>query len=271
MIPKLFIEQWQKNAPWQSLDMVEQDLIINRALVGLYGNQKVKDSLIFRGGTALNKIYLKPSARYSEDLDFVQTKAEPIGETIDAVRIALNWLGEPNRLLTERSAKLVYKYTSVNGLSMKLKIEINTTEHFQVMDINNTAFGFDSEWFGGESIVAVNQLEELMATKIRALYQRRKGRDLFDLWMVFSKDLASIDETLKIFKKYCDHGGLKISKDLFLKNLELKRLNKDFQLDMNILLPHQFSPYNTPFVSGHNNWNFEGAFEYVRSEIIDRI
>ncbi len=26
MIPKLFIEQWQKNAPWQTLDMVEQDL-----------------------------------------------------------------------------------------------------------------------------------------------------------------------------------------------------------------------------------------------------
>jgi predicted nucleotidyltransferase component of viral defense system len=167
MIPRLFIEQWQKNAPWQSLDMVEQDLIINRALVSLYGNQKIKESLIFRGGTALNKIYLKPSARYSEDLDFVQTKSEPIGETIDAVRVALNWLGEPNRLLTERSAKLVYKYTSVNGLSMKLKIEINTTEHFQVMDINKATFGFESEWFSGESVIAVNQLEELMATKIR--------------------------------------------------------------------------------------------------------
>lgn len=271
MIPRNFIEQWQKNAPWQSLDMVEQDLIINRALVSLYGNQKIKDSLIFRGGTALNKIYLKPSARYSEDLDFVQTRAQPIGETIDAIRIALNWLGEPNRLLTERSAKLVYKYTSVNGLPMKLKIEINTTEHFQVMDINNATFGFESEWFSGESIVAVNQLEELMATKIRALYQRRKGRDLFDLWMVFSKDLANIDETLKIFKKYCDHGQLKISKDLFLKNLELKRLNKDFQLDMNILLPQGF-PQTFPITFREpTNWNFDEAFEYVTSEIINRI
>lgn len=271
MIPRLFIEQWQQNAPWQNLDMVEQDLIINRALVSLYQNQKIKESLIFRGGTALNKIYLKPSARYSEDLDFVQTKAQPIGETIDAIRVALNWLGEPNRLLTERSAKLVYKYTSVNGLPMKLKIEINTTEHFQVMDINNVAFGFESQWFSGESIVAVNQLEELMATKIRALYQRRKGRDLFDLWMVFSKDLANIDETLKIFKKYCDHGGLKISKDLFLKNLELKRLNKDFQLDMNILLPQGF-PQTFPITFREStNWNFDEAFEYVTSEIINRI
>lgn len=271
MIPRNFIEQWQQNAPWQSLDMVEQDLIINRALVSLYGNQKIRDSLIFRGGTALNKIYLKPSARYSEDLDFVQTRGEPIGETIDAIRIALNWLSKPNYIPTERSVKLVYKYASVNGLPMKLKIEINTTEHFQVLDINNTAFGFTSEWFSGESIVAVNQLEELMATKIRALYQRRKGRDLFDLWMVFSKDLANIDETLKIFKKYCDYGQLKISKELFLKNLELKRLNKDFQLDMNILLPQGF-PYTFPITFREStNWNFDEAFEYVKSEIINRI
>ena len=271
MIPKIFIEKWQQNAPWQSLDMVEQDLIISRALVSLYQNQKIKQSLIFRGGTALNKIYLKPSARYSEDLDFVQTTAEPIGETIDAIRNALNWLGEPNRLLTERSAKLVYKYNSVNNLPMKLKIEINTTEHFQVMDVNNMTFSFESEWFNGESIIAVNQLEELMATKIRALYQRRKGRDLFDLWIVFSKNLANIDECLKIFKKYCDHGGLQISKDLFLKNLELKSLNKDFQLDMNILLPQGFPPYNVAFIPNQTNWNFDEAFEYVKSEIINRI
>lgn len=272
MIPKIFIEQWQLNSPWQTLDMVEQDLIINRALVNLYQNKKVCDSLIFRGGTALNKIYLKPSARYSEDLDFVQTTAEPIGETIDAIRNALNWLGEPNRLLTERSAKLVYKYNSVNNLAMKLKIEINTTEHFQVMNVNKINFGFESQWFSGESIIAVNQLEELMATKIRALYQRRKGRDLFDLWIVFSKKLANLDETLKIFKKYCDHGGLKISRDLFLKNLELKSLNKDFQLDMNILLPHDFPPYKIPFIPGGNNeWNFDEAFGFVKSEIVNRI
>ncbi len=41
MIPKIFIEKWQQNAPWQSLDMVEQDLIINRSLVSLYQNQKI--------------------------------------------------------------------------------------------------------------------------------------------------------------------------------------------------------------------------------------
>jgi predicted nucleotidyltransferase component of viral defense system len=259
MIPKIFIEKWRQNAPWQTLEMVEQDLIINRALVCLYNNLEISSSLIFRGGTALHKLYLKPSARYSEDLDFVQKKSEPIGKIIDAVRSSLGWLGEPSRLLTERSAKLIYKYISVNNLLMKLKIEINTTEHFQVKNVTKMQFAFDSEWFSGECQVKVNQLEELMATKIRALYQRRKGRDLFDLWMVFSKGFADVDEALKIFKKYCGHEGIKISKNLFLQNLELKRLNKDFQSDMNILLPHRIQ------------WNFDEAFEYVKNKIINKI
>lgn len=118
MIPKIFIEQWRQNVPWQTLAMVEQDLIISRALVCLYNNPKVKDSLVFRGGTALNKLFIQPPARYSEDIDFVQKRAEPIGETIGAIRRILDsWLGEPKRKLTERGAKLTYKYISINGLS----------------------------------------------------------------------------------------------------------------------------------------------------------
>jgi hypothetical protein len=259
MIPEEFIEQWHKKAPWKEINMVEQDLIINRALVCLYNNQKIRSSLIFRGGTALNKIYLKPSSRYSEDLDFVQKSAEPIGETIDAIRDTLDWMGKPSYARSERSVKLVYKYTSVNNLKMKLKIEINVIEHFQVKEVSEVPFNFESEWFTGNCTISVNQLEELMATKIRALYQRRKGRDLFDLWFVFSKNLANLDETLKIFDKYCEWEGIKISQNLFKNNLDLKRLNRDFQTDMNILLPHEIE------------WNFDEAFDYVLEKIVNKI
>lgn len=96
MIPKDFIEEWRENARWQNLVQVEQDLIISRALVDLYNEPHVRESLVFRGGTALNKLFLKPSARYSEDIDFVQKRIEPIGKTIDAIREILKpWLGDP--------------------------------------------------------------------------------------------------------------------------------------------------------------------------------
>ena len=51
-------------------EQIEQDLMISRALVDLY------DALVFRGGTVLNKLFVNPSAKYSEDIDFVQRKSE---------------------------------------------------------------------------------------------------------------------------------------------------------------------------------------------------
>lgn len=123
MIPESFIEEWKTNVPWQTLAMVEQDLVISRALIELYNHPKVSDSLIFRGGTALNKLYITPPARYSEDIDLVQIISEPIGKTLDVIRSLLDsWLGKPNRNLTERSAKLIYKFESVDRIISKLRL-----------------------------------------------------------------------------------------------------------------------------------------------------
>ncbi len=141
MIPENFIRDWFSNARWQTLSMVEQDLIISRALICLYTNQHVKESLVFRGGTALNKLFIRPPARYSEDIDFVQVRPEPISPTMNAIRATLEpWLGEPKRKLTERSAKLIYTYQGIGGETAKLKIEINTTEHFHVLPLRQELF-----------------------------------------------------------------------------------------------------------------------------------
>ncbi|PIR39747.1 MAG: hypothetical protein COV35_00955 [Alphaproteobacteria bacterium CG11_big_fil_rev_8_21_14_0_20_39_49] len=260
MIPMSFIERWREVAKWQSIGMVEQDLVISRALVCLYNDPTIKDSLVFRGGTALNKLFFKPPERYSEDIDFVQRRAQPIGGTIDIIREILQpWLGEPKRKITERSAKLVYQYQSIDGLPVKLKIEINTTEHFQVLPLKQEPLSIKSEWFTGDAEIVTYELAELIATKLRALYQRRKGRDLFDLWHVFKHELVDIDLVVDIFQKYCANDGIAISKELFHKNMEMKRLNRDFQTDMNVLLPHNI------------NWNFDEAFDFVQSRIISQL
>lgn len=102
MIPEIFIEQWRNTVKWRSLAQIEQDLVISRVLIDLYNEPFIKDALVFRGGTALNKLFLKPPARYSEDIDFVQKRSEPIGKTIDAIRFLLKpWLGDPKWKITE--------------------------------------------------------------------------------------------------------------------------------------------------------------------------
>ena len=170
----------------------------------MYNDPHIKDALVFRGGTALNKLFINPPSRYSEDIDFVQKNADPIGQTIDAIRALLKpWLGDPKWKITQRSAKLIYKYESINKSASKLKIEINTTEHFQVLPLKKVPFSMDSDWFKGKADIITYEMDELMATKLRALYQRRKGRDLFDIWYVATNELINLNRVFDIFAKYC--------------------------------------------------------------------
>jgi predicted nucleotidyltransferase component of viral defense system len=257
MIPENFVIQWRKNAPWQTLAMVEQDLVISKALIDLYNHSHIQESLIFRGGTALNKLYIDPPARYSEDIDFVQTKTEPIGKTIDAIRECLDsWLGEPKRKHTERSTKLIYRYNAVDNTPAKLKVEINTTEHFKALPLKSINYSIESEWFAGKTNIITYEIDELIATKLRALYQRNKGRDLFDLWLVLKNKLIAPAKVAEIFHKYADYNKELISRAMFEKNIFEKEQYIDFALDMNLLL--------SPTI----DWSIEEAFDLVKNELL---
>jgi predicted nucleotidyltransferase component of viral defense system len=68
MIARDYITAWRTHAPWVSDHQVEQDLVISRALVDIFGITDMGRRLAFRGGTALYKLYIHPAARYSEDM-----------------------------------------------------------------------------------------------------------------------------------------------------------------------------------------------------------
>ena len=78
MIPQYSIQEWHEQVPWITDAMVEQDLIICRALISIFSDDFLASQLAFRGGTALHKLYLQPQPRYSEDIDLVQITPGPI-------------------------------------------------------------------------------------------------------------------------------------------------------------------------------------------------
>ncbi|HJN38357.1 MAG TPA: nucleotidyl transferase AbiEii/AbiGii toxin family protein [Gammaproteobacteria bacterium] len=102
-------------------------------------------------------------------------------------------------------------------------------------------------------------IDELMATKLRALYQRRKGRDLFDLWYVTKNELINLDRVFEVFKKYCANDDSHFTKDEFIKNLELKRGHQEFQSDMHALLPVGLK------------WNFDESYRFVLENVISKL
>jgi len=256
MIPEYCLTEWRQQVPWVEDYQVEQDLIISRALVSLYENIHIKNNLVFRGGTALHKLYIKPAARYSEDIDLVQIKPEPIGKMLNEIRSALNWLGEPARKLTERSAKLFYRYNANDNTQKKLKIEINTTEHFHIFDFVDCEFSMTSSWFTGKSALRTYQLNELMGTKLRALYQRRKGRDLFDLWIVLKNNLIDPNIVLSVFQAHSEKDNQIITRALFEKNLHEKVRFDDFRHDILALLADK------------NEWSIDQAYNWIKNKLI---
>lgn len=73
MIPAQNIVAWGNVVPWTDPRQVEQDLVISRALVEVFGDDMLRGALRFRGGTALNKLHFPKPLRYSEDIDLVRT------------------------------------------------------------------------------------------------------------------------------------------------------------------------------------------------------
>lgn len=176
MIPTDYINQWRKFAPWTSDNMIEQDLIILRAIVELFSNETIQNKLCFKGGTALHKLFTNPAARYSEDIDMSLTIDEPIGDVLSAIRQSIDpWLGKPRYSTRKWLTKFIYKVQSSTGDSIKLKIEINISETFHVQPYQKIPYSIESPWYAGQALITTYSLNEMLATKLRALYQRNKA------------------------------------------------------------------------------------------------
>ncbi len=262
MIPKADIVAWRQHAPWVADAQVEQDLIISRALVAIFADETLAGKLAFRGGTALHKLYFKPARRYSEDIDLVQSKAGPIGAVLDSLQAVLNgFLGTPKRKQTEEGATLTYRMESEGPpvVPIRLKVEINTREHVAFQGLQLMPFAVTGRWFSGSCNISTFTLEELLATKLRALYQRRKGRDLFDVWLGLTEGGADAVQIVTLFKQYMAAEGQTIDARTYEANMQDKMKHAGFLSDLKPLLPAK------------TKYDASEAFALLQREIIARL
>lgn len=263
MIPKPYIAQWQPYAPWKEFAQVEQDLIISRALVEIFSDDFLSEHLSFRGGTALHKLYLNPAPRYSEDIDLVQIKAGPIKPILDRLNRIIDFFVEPRTTQVRgHGAKALYRFTSeYEGIRMRLKLEINCKEHFHVFDWVHLPFEVRNDWFSGRAFIRTYHINELLGTKLRALYQRSKGRDLFDLNYARQNIDLDYGQIISCFKEYTSFatGKRPPSKKEFILNLEEKETSPDFSGDMEGLLLPQIT------------YDQQVAFAWLKNELVERM
>ncbi|MFN0205357.1 MAG: nucleotidyl transferase AbiEii/AbiGii toxin family protein [Planctomycetota bacterium] len=234
-------------------------------MIELFSDPLVCSTFALRGGTALHRLYFSPPGRYSEDIDLVQLKPERIGPALAAMRAQLDpWLGEPEWKTGKESVKLNYRFQSEASpvARLRLKIEINICEHKACETPIFENFSTQNGWFSGEAKITTFTLEELLATKLRALYQRRKSRDLFDLWLA-----PHLVPELRVravtdgFARYISHQKLVVSRSEFERNLYEKQRDSLFTEDILALLNDIY----------RKEFNINNALTFVLEKYISQV
>jgi predicted nucleotidyltransferase component of viral defense system len=248
VIPRAHITAWRRTTPWLTDAQVEQDLILSRALVEIFTAPALSSQLAFRGGTALHKLYLGPPSRYSEDIDLVQVEAGPIGAVMTALHAQLDpWLGEPRRKQSQGRVAFLYRFDSeIPPITpLRLKVEVNTREHFAVLGFTRKPLVMENPWFAGKADILTYELEELLGTKLRALYQRKAGRDLFDLGVALTgSPEPDAEKIMRCFLRYMDYVGATVSRAEFEANLAGKLTDSEFLSDAGPLLAPRSSQFD---------------------------
>ncbi|MBS3771591.1 MAG: nucleotidyl transferase AbiEii/AbiGii toxin family protein [Bacteroidales bacterium] len=110
-------------------------------------------------------------------------------------------------------------------------------EHFSVLGWTEKAFSVNTDWFNGSSNIQTYQLEEMIGTKLRALHQRKYGRDLYDIYKALNSVTLNIGQVIQCYKEYI---GFVVDKPptqkQYLNNLNAKMKDRDFIEDTTSLL-----------------------------------
>ena len=201
----------------------------------------LRSALRFRGGTALNKLHFPAPLRYSDDIDLVRTSAGPIGPILDRLRAVLEpWLGRAQFDQSPIAPKLRFRVDaeSGSGVPIRLKIEINTREIQAFDGPMALPLAIENPWFSGEAVISTLSREETLATKLRALLQRNRGRDLYDLAHALEVlDGLDVDRIVEMLGRYLDLSGQAISRAQAQERMFAKLANPRFLLDIRPLLP----------------------------------
>jgi predicted nucleotidyltransferase component of viral defense system len=265
MIPIKSIIEWQERGPWIKALRAEQDLVLSRILIELYSDPLIKRKLVLRGGSSLYKLFINFPVRYSETVELVQIEPGAIGPYVHAIRKKLDpWLGEPSWKIKTGGITSYYRFTpeSSPNSEMQIKIKVSTQEYFSHFDPINIEYGMKNSWFSGSSRIKTYCLEELSGAKLRALYYRNKGRDLFDLFVI--KDSFPhlvLEKVIKSFPRFMNRNSLPILREDFEENLLRKLEDPSFEGDIERLLPEQL----------HSNFDFKESAEMVFRDFISKL
>jgi predicted nucleotidyltransferase component of viral defense system len=244
----------QAVVPWAAQYQVEQDLLLCRAMVALFEDKFLSAQIAMRGGTLLHKVHLAPPARYSEDIDLVVVGTRPADHIRRAIRRVLtDVLGTPkasvwdtlvlairNTVKPSRVLRMTYSARSIiePNRTLEIVVEANVTERKPHRAVVEMPFSFPFRDKAVQTNIKGFDIHEMLGTKMRAMFQRKRGRDLFDLYWALTKSPTPVDATAIIasFEHYLKQEGTKAGRAELIGILQDHLKDRGFCSDMQPLL-----------------------------------
>lgn len=197
--------------------IIEKDFVLTAAL-GLIARSGLQRHLVFKGGTAIKKIYFA-DARFSEDLDFTvrglgkEELLKRLSGVFEGTESGGVRFGKAEREQTKEGLKAAVKYLGPLGHWQRIRFDFSFREN--LVHEPQTREVLDSYGSGGNNELLVLALEEIFAEKIHALGSRIAPRDLYDAWFLFGRGVLPNAKTLG--RKFAYYGE-KFDKAKTLKN-----------------------------------------------------
>lgn len=178
------------------LHIAEKDYLLALVLQ-VITNSDLGKTFIFKGGTALHHCYLNQS-RFSEDLDFSANQQPVALEEVRKVFAVADYLQIKKDYLSKATIKIEkLQYTGPLTQPNSLKVEI---DFLQNVVLPPQTLSYHNVW-GLEFDVAVMDIREICAEKIRAMSDRARYRDFYDMYLVLDTHDINLKETVELVKK----------------------------------------------------------------------
>jgi predicted nucleotidyltransferase component of viral defense system len=253
-IARQYILAHQAVVPWSARHQVEQDLLLCRAMVALFDDSLLNAQIAMRGGTLLHEIHLTPAARYSEDIDLVVVGSRPEEHIRRAIRRVLkDVLGLPrssawdtlalaiqNTVKPSRVLRMTYSTRSIiePGRALDIVVEANVTVRRPHRSVVEMPFSFSFRGQTTQTQIKGYDIHEMLGTKMRAMFQRKRGRDLFDLYWALTTCKSPIDPSaiIESFQHYMNQEGTRAGRAEFIGILKTHLEDRGFCSDAESLL-----------------------------------
>ncbi len=267
----------QTVVPWAAQYQVEQDLLLCRSMAALFDDDFLSSQIAMRGGTLLHKAHLAPASRYSEDIDLVVVGTRPEDHVRRAIRRVLAVvLGEPkasvwgtlklalrNAVQPSRVLRMTYSLPSIiePGRMLDIVIEADVTERKPHRAVVKIPFSFPFRDKHVQTHIKGYDIHEMLGTKMRAMFQRKRGRDLFDLYWALTKSAKPVDPVaiIESFQHYMKQEGTTAGRAEFVEILEAHLKDRGFCSDMDLLLRHGIT------------YDPQTAGSYVKTHLLSRL